>query len=55
MLTTAAELRDHLRIKRREARYDRIMGNPPKLWPTPDYVRMLEIRLARAEERENAA
>jgi hypothetical protein len=55
MLTTAADLRDHLRIKRREARYDRIMGNPPKQWPTPNYVRMLEIRLARAGEQEGAA
>ena len=54
MLTTAADLRAHLRVKRREERYDRIMGNPPKMWPTPNYVRMLEIRLERAEEREAA-
>ena len=55
MLTTADDLRAHLRVKRREERYDRIMGNPPKMWPTPNYVRMLEIRLKRAEERESAA
>jgi hypothetical protein len=54
MLTTAADLRAHLRVKRREERYDRIMGNPPKQWPTPNYVRILEIRLERAEEREAA-
>lgn len=54
MLTTAADLRDHLRIMRREERYDRIVGNPPKQWPTPNYIRVLEARLKRAEEREAA-
>jgi hypothetical protein len=49
MLTTAADLRDQLCIKRREARCDRLTGHEPPQWPTPNYVRMLEIRLARAE------
>jgi hypothetical protein len=55
MFTTAADMRNHLPRARREDRYDRIMGNPPKQWPTPNYTRMLEIRIERAEERENAA
>ena len=54
MLTTATDLRDHLIKVRREERYDRIMGNTPKQWPTPNYTRVLEIRLARAEQQEAA-
>lgn len=56
MLTDAQELREHLKHMRRRQRIARLTDDPDgRLWWLNPYIKALEIRLERAEQRERRA